>query len=182
MVCWVFSQGPRFGGFGKGVFAEICAFCGCRCLSATCTAGSILDVFRFLGHDPASVQSSEFLPPFTAQPHCIAAISKSCVTVVMHCISCSHCISNRFCCCGKPSIGLTLEQQPHLSPAALQLNCAPQVPLRSATTPMQCTLHFEKIFELFRVWRIWVSLTGALNRNLCNLSFETFQVTFWILQ
>ena len=36
-------------------------------------------------------------------------------------MSCSDCISNRFCCCGKPSIGLTLEQQPRLSPGALQL-------------------------------------------------------------
>ena len=39
----------------------------------------------------------------------------------MHCNSCSHCMSNRTCCCRKPSIGLTLEQQPRLSPGALQL-------------------------------------------------------------
>ena len=77
--------------------------------------------FLFLEHDPAFVQSSEFFPPFTAQPHCIAANLKTYLIVVMHCVSCSHCISNRFCCCGKPSIGLTLEQHPHLSPCALQL-------------------------------------------------------------
>ena len=39
----------------------------------------------------------------------------------MHCISFSHCISNRLCRCGKPSVGLTLGRQPHLSPGALQL-------------------------------------------------------------
>ena len=75
----------------------------------------------FFGHDPAFVQSSEFFPPFTAQPHCIAAMPKNYLIVVMHCISCSDCISNRLCCCGKPSIGLILKQQPHLSPGALQL-------------------------------------------------------------
>ena len=101
--------------------AEVCAFCGRRCLSATCTAGSILDVFCFLGHDPAFVQSSEFFLPFTAQPHCISAMHKSYLILVMHCISCSHCMSNQTCCCGKPSIGLTLEQRPRLSPGALQL-------------------------------------------------------------
>ena len=97
------KSGPAFGGFLKGVFAEICAFCGCRCLSATCTAGSILDgCLLFFGHDSAFVHSSKFLPPFTAQPHCIAAIPKIHLIVVVHCISCSHCISHRLCCCGRP--------------------------------------------------------------------------------
>ena len=92
-------------------------FCRRRCLSATSTAGSILDVFSFLGHDPAFVQSSDF----TAQPHCISAMHKNYLILVMHCISCSHCMSNRTCCWGKPSIDLTVEQQPRLSPGALQL-------------------------------------------------------------
>ena len=62
------------------------------------------------------------LPPIhTAQPHCIATIPRSCLIVVIHCMSWWHCISNWLCPCANPSIGLTLEQQPHLSPGALPL-------------------------------------------------------------
>ena len=39
--------------------------------------------FVVFGHDPAFVQGSEPFPPFTAQPHCIATIPKSCLIVVI---------------------------------------------------------------------------------------------------
>ena len=83
-------------------------------------------------------RAPKFSPPVSSQPHCIAAIPKIYLIVVMHCMSCSHCISNRLFCCGKPSIGLRLEQQPHLSSGALQLL---HHKLHCAVQPRPCSAH-----------------------------------------
>ena len=118
------------GVFERGYLRKSATFVAVAVWVPRALLGLPLMFFLFLGMTLRLFRVPKSSPIHTAQPHCIATIPQSCLTVVIHCMSWWHCISNWLCPCANPSIGLTLEQQPHLSPGAL--------PLCTASSTAQC--------------------------------------------
>ena len=76
-------------------------------------------------------------------------------------LPCSHYICSRFCRCGITPFGLTLKQQPHFSPGALQLS--------SANSVAQC----DRAHAMHTALREFTESRGSL-RKLCEKLMDIF--------